>query len=128
MKLLLDTCTFLWLTLEPAKLSSVATAAIHDADNECFLSAASAWEISVLCSLGRVKLKQLAAAFVPQQRIAHEIEFLHLDEAAATYAEQLPMHHRDPFDRMLVCQSVLGHLEIVTPDPLIALYPVKTIW
>jgi len=66
--------------------------------------------------------------FVPDQREAHGIEALALDEESVLQVTRLPDHHRDPFDRMLVCQAIAHGLVILTPDPLIARYPVRTVW
>jgi PIN domain nuclease of toxin-antitoxin system len=127
-KLLLDTCTFLWLTLDAKELSEAARNAFASPESEVFLSAVSAWEIAVKYRLGRLRLPVLPREFVPSERSRHGIEALGLTEAAALTLERLPDLHRDPFDRMLVSQAIVGGMSLVTPDPLIQQYPVMTLW
>lgn len=128
MNLLLDTCTFLWLVLEPAHLSKHATVGLRDAANTCYLSVVSEWEIGILVSLGRVSFDRPAHEYVPDQRTRHGIKLLSLEEQAALYVPQLPHLHRDPFDRMLVSQAIVNGFAILTPDEKIAQYPVSVIW
>jgi PIN domain nuclease of toxin-antitoxin system len=128
MRVLLDTCTFLWLIGSPGELSPAARAAIVDPANEVWLSAASAWEIAVKWAQGRLSLPAPPAQFVPAQRIAHGVDVLAIDEESALRVARLPALHRDPFDRMLVSQAVVHGLVVVSPDPLIEQYAVKTLW
>jgi len=101
---------------------------IADPSNDVYLSSVSAWEITVKHALGRLPLPEPPERYVPSQRIARGIEPLALDEEAALHLSRLPPLHRDPFDRMLVCQALIGALTIVTPDADIARYPVRTLW
>jgi PIN domain nuclease of toxin-antitoxin system len=96
MKILLDTCEFLWLVSGDAKLSVMVSMAIHDPNNQVFLSAVSFGEISVKHGLGKLPLPQSPAQFIPQQREKHLIAPLALDEAAITRLGGLPALHRDP--------------------------------
>ncbi len=128
MKLLLDTCTFLWSVEGGAAVSEPARAALADPANDVYLSSVSAWEITVKHALGRLPLPEPPEKYVPSQRRARGIESLALDEEAALHLARLPPVHRDPFDRMLVCQALIGGLIVVTPDPDIARYPVRTLW
>jgi PIN domain nuclease of toxin-antitoxin system len=128
MKVLLDTCTFLWVLFEPAQLSSAARASVIDPGNEVYLSSVSAWEICVKHGLGKLALPAPPEVLVPEQREAHGISSLPLDERAALFIGRLPALHRDPFDRMLTSQALCNAMTIVTPDPLIGRYPVNTLW
>jgi PIN domain nuclease of toxin-antitoxin system len=128
MRILLDTCTFLWLVEDSPRLSATARAEHLDPDNEVFLSAVSVWEIGVKHGLGKLTLPEGPAVLVPKHRAALKLTALPFDESAALFAHKLPSHHRDPFDRMLVCQALAGGLTILTPDPWIAACPVKTLW
>ncbi len=128
MRLLLDTCTFLWIAGGDTALSARAAALYSDPANEVFLSAASAWEIAVKHAIGKLPLPKPPATFVPEERQRHQIAPLPIDEAAALAVGRLPDHHRDPFDRMLVAQAIVSGLTIVTPDSEIARYPASTIW
>ena len=128
MKLLLDTCTFLWVIQDAPRLSKRARDLFGAADNEVFLSAASAWEIAVKHALGRLPLPQAPEPFVREMREAHAIVSLPIDEESALHVSRLPGLHRDPFDRMLVAQAIVHGLAILTPDPLVTRYPARTIW
>ena len=128
MRLLLDTCTFLWIVTGDAALSSSAREHFSDPANEVFLSSVSAWEIAVKFSLGKLPLPRPPSTLVPEERRRHQIQSLPLDEGAALACARLPELHRDPFDRMLVCKGIMGGLALLTPDPLIAQYPVATVW
>ena len=128
MKLLLDTCTFLWLISDARALSPRARDLFRDPANDVFLSSVTAWEIAVKYALGRLPLPAPPERFVPEQRQHHDIAPLALDEESVLQAHRLPSLHRDPFDRMLVCQAIVHGLTILTPDPLVASYPVRTMW
>ncbi|HVZ22358.1 MAG TPA: type II toxin-antitoxin system VapC family toxin [Vicinamibacterales bacterium] len=127
MKLLLDTCTFLWLA-GGGPLSSEGTAAIRDPQHEVFLSAVSVWEIVTKFRNGRLPLPEPPERLIPAERRLRAIAELPFDEQAALQGVRLPALHRDPFDRMLIAQAVALGMAIVTPDPLITQYPVRTIW
>jgi PIN domain nuclease of toxin-antitoxin system len=127
-RLLLDTCTFLWIAAGSTQLSRRAAQLFSDPANEVFLSAASAWEIAVKHSLGRFPLPGPAAEYIAGLRERHGIAALPLSEENALYLPRLPKLHRDPFDRMLVCQTVVNGLALLTPDPLISQYAIRTIW
>ena len=128
MRVLLDTCTFLWIAAGAPELTDRAREAFSDPDNEVCLSAVSGWEIAVKHALGRLPLPEDPGRFVPDQRRAHGIEPLPLDEGAALLLARLPPLHRDPFDRMLVCQAIAGGLTLLTPDEEIRRYAVPTLW
>lgn len=124
MKLLLDTHIFLWYISGDAKLPSTMRDNIRDPDNEVYLSVASVWETIVKSQLGKLPLPQPAAQYLPQQRERHQIISLPLDEASVARLETLPLLHRDPFDRMLICQALQHQMIIVTVDSAIQSYPV----
>jgi PIN domain nuclease of toxin-antitoxin system len=124
-KLLLDTCTFLWIVAGAPELSPHARDLFEAADNEAYLSAASAWEIAVKHGLGRLPLPEPPDRFV---REAHGIAALPIDEESALHVSRLPALHRDPFDRMLVSQAIVHGLTILTPDDLVTQYPGRTTW
>jgi PIN domain nuclease of toxin-antitoxin system len=127
-KLLLDTCTFLWLAADDPELSARARDACRDPGNEVFLSALSAWEIAVKHRLGRLPLPESPQHYVASRRAWLQLLPLAFDEAAATHDALLPPLHRDPFDRGLVSQAIINGMTIVTPDPGIARYPAPTLW
>jgi len=128
LRLLLDTVTFLWIIEGSDQLSAQTRAAFSDTGNESYLSSVSAWEIAVKHMLGKLPLPQPPERFIPKYRRLHRIETLPFDEDAALHLPRLAEHHKDPFDRMLICQAIAHGLAIVTPDPLITRYPVRTLW
>lgn len=128
MRLLLDTCTFLWLNGDPDRLPARVLEACQSDTDELFLSAASAWEIAVKWSAGRLALPEEPRIWIPDRRGRNGIAPLPVTEDSATCLARLPPLHKDPFDRMLVCQAICEGLAIVTPDPLIRQYPVRVVW
>ncbi|TKB91622.1 MAG: type II toxin-antitoxin system VapC family toxin [Nitrospira sp.] len=128
MKCLLDTCTFLWIIAGSRELSSTAAKMFTDPTHEIYLSAVSVWEISVKHSLGKLPLPASLDRFLLAQREMHGISILPLEERAVFHLHKLPTLHRDPFDRMLVCQAIEHDCVLLTPDPLIVQYPVRTQW
>ena len=128
MNILLDTCTFLWLVSDDPELSDTARSLFADPDNDVYLSVASAWEIIVKHNLGKLPLPEPAHDFIKNNRVRHRIETLSLEEAAVLQLSRLPEYHRDPFDRILICQAIAGSMTILTPDTQITSYPVRTEW
>jgi len=127
-RILLDTVTFLWAVTDDPDLSDDARGLFVDPGNEIYLSSVSTWEIAVKHSLGRLSLPEPPVRFVPAQRKQHDVDSLPLDEEATLHLRRLPLLHKDPFDRMLICQAIVHHFVILTPDELISQYPVRTIW
>ncbi len=128
MSFLLDTCSFLWVALKPEKLSSKFLECFKNPAHTIFLSSVTVWEIGIKCSIGKLRLPMLPSQFVSEERKNHHITQLELNEADTFHLETLPFIHRDPFDRMLVCQAIERSLTILTPDPLIRQYPIRTLW
>jgi len=128
MNLLLDTCTFLWIISKDSQLSQKAEKLFSQANNDVYLSAVSLWEISVKYQLGKLPLPESPRSYIPKQRERHGIETLPLQEGDIMHLLSLPVLHKDPFDRMLICQAIQGNMSLLTPDPLIQNYPVKTVW
>ena len=128
MKLLLDTCTFLWIASSPALVPPNVLQQFRNPENDVFLSAASSWEIAIKHGLGRLVLPEPPERFVPAEREAHGIAPLPIDEESTLHLSRLPSLHRDPFDRLLVSQAIVHGLTIVTPDPLVTQYPARTLW
>jgi PIN domain nuclease of toxin-antitoxin system len=127
-KLLLDTCTFLWSIADDKRLPQKVAEMILAPDNEVYLSAASAWEIAIKHSIGRLEVSGPVDRFVQEEREAAGFEALAIDEQSALHIVRLPSLHRDPFDRMLVSQAIVHGMTILTPDPLITQYPARTAW
>ena len=128
MRLLLDTCTFLWIVTGSSQLSKQAAQWFSDPSNEVFLSVVSAWEIAVKYSLGTLRLPAPPIDFIPSQREAHGITPLPLTEEEVLYLPKIPKLHRDPFDRMLICQALVNGFAVLTPDELVSQYPIRVLW
>jgi PIN domain nuclease of toxin-antitoxin system len=123
MRLLLDTHIFLWYITNDAKLPAKFLNAIRDPVNEVRLSSASIWEAVIKHQLGKLPMPHPPSEHLPRQRAAHGILPLPVDEGAMPHLATLPPLHRDPFDRMLVAQSLEHGLTIVSVDPLVLAYP-----
>lgn len=128
MKVLLDTCAFLWLAEGSARLSKRLQELYADPDVELYLSVISAWEIITKHGHGKLPLSSDAAIFVRSRRERLGIESLALTEDAIANLERLPPLHTDPFDRALVCQAIAEGMALATPDPDITQYPVRVVW
>jgi PIN domain nuclease of toxin-antitoxin system len=125
--LLLDTSIFLWFALgDERHLGRALIDAIRDPDHRVCLSVVSVWEILVKQQAGRLKLPRAAWALIAAERERHGVEALPLEERALVHLAQLPAVHRDPFDRMLVCQAIEHDLLLATADDVVRQYPVKT--
>ena len=128
MRVLLDTCSFLWLAGVRGNASRRSQEIFADPENDIFLSAVSCWEIAIKYAAGNLVLPDTPAKFVSEAREREAIESLPLNEESVLYASRLPRLHADPFDRMLICQSIVHGLAILTPDESIAQYAVRTLW
>jgi PIN domain nuclease of toxin-antitoxin system len=128
LRLLLDTHVFLWWVAADPRLSRRARTAIARGENEVYLSAASGWEMAIKAGLGRLQVADDLERFVPEQMAMNGIGGLPVTFAHALRVHSLPAHHRDPFDRLLVAQAQIEGLAIVTGDPQIAQYGVRTVW
>lgn len=127
MKLLLDAHAFVWWASDPAKLSSKALAQCLNPANIVLFSVASIWEIQIKNQLGKLTLaKSLPDIVATQQANQFQLISITLEHVLALYA--LPIHHRDPFDRILIAQATIEDAVLVSHDPLIAQYPVKEFW
>jgi PIN domain nuclease of toxin-antitoxin system len=123
MKLLLDTHAFLWYISNDPRLPRYAYDAVRDKSNEVYLSVVSVWEILVKNQIGKLALPERGDQFVETSRAEHRMADLPLDRVAVSRLLSLPMHHRDPFDRMLICQALTHDLTIVTMDEMFKSYP-----
>jgi PIN domain nuclease of toxin-antitoxin system len=128
MKLLLDTHTFVWFIDGNHNLSVEARNLIEDWRNQRFLSMASLWEMSIKVSLSKLELKMSFTELVKREVYRNAIELLeirpeHLDELA-----KLPFHHKDPFDRLIIAQSLAEQIPVLTKDGAFVNYPVTVLW
>jgi PIN domain nuclease of toxin-antitoxin system len=127
-RLLLDTHAFLWWVNGGEQLTPRARRAVADPANECFVSLASAWEMAIKTSLGKLHLPASPERFVSDQLAANQFRLLAIDLRHASGVASLPFHHRDPFDRLLVAQALAERLAIVSADSVFRRYGVKRVW
>jgi PIN domain nuclease of toxin-antitoxin system len=127
-RVLLDTHVWLWWLTSPELLSPPAHDVLKRGSNELILSAASCWEIAIKHSLGKLKLPESPDRLIPRTAAEGGVELLPVSPAHALRVASLPLHHRDPFDRLLIAQAQAENLAIVTRDPMFKLYDVGVRW
>jgi PIN domain nuclease of toxin-antitoxin system len=125
MKLLLDTHIFLWFISGDPRLPVGFRDSVRDPDNRVFLSVVSLWEAIIKFQLGKLPLPESPEVYLPKQRERHLITSLPVDESSVAELAKLPLLHRDPFDRLLICQAIRHGLTILTVDQAIQAYPVS---
>ncbi len=128
MRLLLDTCTFLWWMVDPDKLSPEVRLQLVDQSNEVVLSAVSGWEIALKYRLGKLPLDRQPSVLVTDAVGRLNISTLQVSMAHGIRSGELPLHHKDPFDRLLIAQAEIEGLTLISPDTAFAVYDVKTLW
>jgi PIN domain nuclease of toxin-antitoxin system len=128
MKLLLDTHAFLWMILGDQRLPEPVRDILRAEDNSVWLSVISIWEIVLKQNQGRLILPGPGAGYAAEYRRLHQVSSLPLEEGSAKHLAHLPDVHRDPFDRMLICQAIEHEMTLVTTDQHIRQYPIRTLW
>ena len=126
MKVLLDTSTFLWGLSAPEKLSLAARNAV--ASSERFLSVASIWEVLIKVTIGKLPLPVPAGNYLTAKMSANGVSVLSIKLEHVLQIEKLQLHHRDPFDRILIAQSLQEGWPLITSDPVFKRYPIRVIW
>ena len=127
MRILLDTHIFLWYISGDSSLPVTMLSILRSSRNDLYLSVASVWEAIVKYQQGKLSLPQIPSLYISSMRQQHNILSLSLDEASVGRLLSLPNHHRDPFDRMLICQAIEYGMQLATVDPLIRAYPVQVV-
>lgn len=128
MKYLLDTNTFIWWNKDFLKLSEKARAIVQDRNHTLLLSLASVWEIQIKVQLGKLTIPVALAELLQKQQEANQIELLPIVLPHILALENLPPHHRDPFDRLLVAQAQIENLPLLSGDSLLSSYAIELIW
>lgn len=128
MKLVLDTCCFIWLCAEPARLSKPAKKALQIRDNSIFLSEVSIMEICFKVTSGKLKLPDPPPVWIEHQIEIWKLDVLQLSRSVMYRAGELPLYHRDPFDRLIIASAIEARATIVTPDTEFKKYPVSLKW
>ena len=128
MRILLDTHTFLWWNEANPQLSKKALSLLADPANTLLLSVVSAWELVLKTQAGKLDLPESPSVYVPTRMAHYAMETLPMTLAHVLASESLPIHHRDPFDRLLIAQAAVEGVPIVTADPEFRRYPIKVLW
>ncbi|HXO40164.1 MAG TPA: type II toxin-antitoxin system VapC family toxin [Thermoanaerobaculia bacterium] len=128
MRVLLDTHSWLWMVGESDRLADSSRGLLRDPSNDLFLSAASAWEMAIKYAAGKLRLPQPPAALITQWMAEVRMGALPILHAHALRAGELPLHHRDPFDRLLIAQAQIEGLTVLTADRVFAKYDVPVHW
>jgi PIN domain nuclease of toxin-antitoxin system len=127
-KVLLDTQCWLWMQVSPERFSPVALELVGSGSNELYLSAASCWEIAIKFALGKLPLPVPPAEYVPGRMETSGVLALPVTVRHALQVAALPLHHRDPFDRLLIAQAQAEGLHLLTADRQMAAYDVALTW
>ena len=128
MRLLLDTHAFLWFVAGDTTLSARGRALIEDDANEKLVSLASLWEIAIKTSIGKLPLKKPFEQFIPEQLQRNGFQVFGLTVEHTAKVAALPLHHRDPFDRMLVAQCLVENLPLLSSDEPLDAYGIQRLW
>ena len=128
MRYLLDTHAFLWFVLDDERISAKAKLIIEDSKNKIYFSAASAWEIAIKTELARLKIKGDLDSFIIEQLSINSFVPLSITISHSLYTQRLPQIHKDPFDRIIIAQSELENLPLISKDKKIPKYKITTVW
>jgi PIN domain nuclease of toxin-antitoxin system len=128
MNILLDTHAFLWWVMDDSQLSNTAKAMIADPTNTIYFSVISAWEIIIKEGTGKLSFPEPSKTYIPSRLASNRFMTLTVEMQHILQVASLPDHHRDPFDRLLIAQSQIENIPLLTVDPLVSQYPVNVIW
>lgn len=128
MRLLLDTHAYIWLFEDDPRLSATARKLLSDPRNTLLLSAVSCWEVSIKQSLGKLDVHRSPLDVADQGLREGHVQWLPLALAHCVQLQALPLHHRDPFDRMLIAQALAEDCAVLSADPQFDAYPVRRLW
>jgi PIN domain nuclease of toxin-antitoxin system len=128
LRLLLDTHTLLWFALGDPQLSATAASLILDPVNEKLVSPASYWEIAIKIRIGKYALSKPYEVFMHEAIDKNGFAYLHIQPKHTAVLTTLPLHHRDPFDRLLIAQAMVENTLLISGDPVLDSYPVTRMW
>ncbi len=128
MKLLLDTHTLLWWQTDPDELSETVLQTIGNVEHDIFISVVNLWEIQIKAQLGKLNLPRPLPDLIQRQQDLNGFEILKITSKHIYELDNLPLHHKDPFDRLLIAQARFEGLTLVTHDPKMELYEVEELW
>ncbi|MBG1241450.1 type II toxin-antitoxin system VapC family toxin [Nostoc sp. NZL] len=125
---MLDTHTFIWYVTDNSRLSNRVLELINDENNEILLSIASLWEIAIKQNLGKLSFNQPFEIFITQQLNHNYFRLLDIKISHVAVVATLTLHHRDPFDRILIAQALAENLPILSADKIFDAYPIERLW
>ncbi|MFO7883209.1 MAG: type II toxin-antitoxin system VapC family toxin [Desulfobacteraceae bacterium] len=128
MKLLLDTHTFIWWSDKPENLSERVLDVCQNSENSLILSMVSIWEMQIKIQIGKMRLTHPLSYLIDNQQNINNLQILPVTLGHIYMLDNLPMHHRDPFDRLLICQAVEEKLFLVSKDSVFSDYSVNLYW
>jgi PIN domain nuclease of toxin-antitoxin system len=128
MKLLLDTHAFLWFIEGNPNLSETARNLIEDEENQRFLSVASLWEMAIKVSMNKLTLQTAFTSLVMQQVYGNAIELIEIRPGHLDVLAKMPFHHKDPFDRLILAQSIAENISVISKDSEFKKYPITLLW
>lgn len=128
MRLLLDTHTFIWWAIRKERLSPTAIGLCEDRNNDLFLSMVSLWEMQLKTQLGKLQFKLPLNELIEAQQRINGLQLLPIEPQHIYALSQLPFHHKDPFDRLLVAQAITEKLPLISADPTLSAYPAQILW
>ena len=128
MRLVLDTHSLLWFIMGDGRLSGKARTIIEDIDNHVLISGGSLWEIAIKVNIGKLRLLRSYEEFFPAELQKNAIEVLPIRHEDLAVLVNLPLHHRDPFDRLIIAQAISENIAIATKDGAFRDYEVQIIW
>lgn len=128
MRVLLDTHAFLWYVLDDPRLSVKARQTIDDPQNEVAISPASYWEIAIKIGLGKYVLSEPYDVFMDREISANDFRILPIETRHTMVLTTLPLHHRDPFDRLIIAQAIHEAIPLVSADACFDAYPIQRLW
>ena len=128
MKLLLDTHTFIWYVTDNSKLRATAQQLINNGNNQVLLSIASIWEMAIKHSVGKLNFELPFEVFISQQLTSNNFRLLDIKISHLVAVASLPLHHRDPFDRLIIAQAMVEQISVVGADEVFDSYLIQRLW
>jgi len=128
LRILLDTCSFLWLASDSPRLTAKIKRAFEDRTNVFYFSVSSAWEIAIKHKLGQIDLPEAPERYIQTRIMTYDLQLIDVSLGHALRAGSLPIHHKDPFDRMIIAQAQVEGLMVATPDKAFVPYDAEIFW
>jgi PIN domain nuclease of toxin-antitoxin system len=128
MKYLLDTVVWLWSVSDVENIGAAGQVILADKDANLYLSTASTWEIAIKAQIGKSTLPEPPPRYIPKRLMEQNIQALAINQIHALKVYELPLHHRDPFDRLIIAQAMVEEMVVLTSDRDFGRYQVQVVW